>query len=232
MRQTTSHWGYEVLPNSRIKFFHIILPKMRRAKISFSLPGIESIETTDDGSILLSPFPWAHVPAIMENVISFFEKKSIDFLDTPQATYMVSGDTKKILRQWFLAFEGCIGIMLAADKKIQVLRDNIQWKFINAKTGGLYLAPYTLFFYKDYAKIIHPVTVSTIDDRLLIEKTAAHFVQQLSNRVRDAQVGFEGMAMLSLVEEKTQFDRKQILTVINDKAFYMVNPSNSPFFDL
>lgn len=231
-RYTTSHWGYEILGGNKIKFFHIILPRLTRQKISFSLPGVESMEIDEDGSILLSPYPWLNTKDVMNGIISFFERKSLDYLDTNYANYRVSKEAKEILRQWFLAFEGCLGILLSLDKRIQALRGNFQWKFINAKTGGLYLAPYTLFLYKDYAKIIHPVTVSTIDDRFLIEKTAAHFVQLLAQRVQDAQKGYEGMAMLSVVEERTQLQRKNILKAINDKSFYIVNPSNSPFFEI
>ena len=81
----------------------IALARTQQSHSTFSLPGIQSIELEEDGSIVLSPFSWVNIPVVINEIITFFEKKSIDFLDTPNSTYTIPDTVRQKLRQWFLA---------------------------------------------------------------------------------------------------------------------------------
>ena len=49
-------------------------------------------------------------------------------------------------------------------------------------------------------------------------------------RIEQAQDGLEGLALLSMVEEKTTLQKSFITKIINDKSFQINNPIFSPFF--
>lgn len=48
--------------------------------------------------------------------------------------------------------------------------------------------------------------------------------------ISEAQPGLEGLALMSLVEQKTKLSQKEIRTIINEKSFGIKSPLYCTFF--
>lgn len=212
-----------------INFYHILLPKIPLDTLKNSLPYAEHIKQQEDGSITITVSSSASSSVVVQSIISFFDQKSLEFLETPKYYYKVDHNVRQSLLGWELAFEGCLAVLLFSDEKLKPFLDN-SWELINSTAGGIFLSPYTLFLYEDHPKIIHPVTVRGYDARKAIEHTTSLFIRRMVSRISEAQPGLEGIAILSMVEEKTGLSAKEISTKINNKVANIKNPVLSPFF--
>lgn len=138
------------------------------------MPGALFIKQQKDGSITIVLNPQTPSLLVVDKIVSFFKEKEQEYIETPKYSFKVEPRIRAELMQWALAFEGCLALLLASDPGVKELI-NPTWQFINSKTGGLYLEPFTLFLYEDHPKIIHPITVANYDARKTIEqKNSGH----------------------------------------------------------
>lgn len=225
---TTPTWGYKLISQSRITFYHVLLPKVDLSAFEKSLKYVRNIKKHRDGSISVFFPPDTSHEAVIEEIRSYFDKKENTFIETPQYHYKVDKKLRQTLKQWYLAFEGCLGLMLIHDEKVNDLFSP-NWDFVNSSTGGIRLEPFTIHLFTDHAKVSEPVTVQNYDTRKLIELTAAAHIRTFIRNIQNAQPGFEGIAMLSVIERKTPLGRKDICRIINEKSFGIQHPGDSPF---
>lgn len=226
---TTPTWGYKIVSDRQIQFYHVLLPKIKTQTLLRFIPHAQDIKHHKDGSITILLTSDAYPTIAIEKVISFFDQKTNDLLETPNYNYDVPVRTRRSLAQWSLAFQGCLALMLVHNREI---KKNItgDWEFINSLSGGLYLPPYTLFLYQDHPKIIHPVSAQNSNQRKKIEQETARLVRQMVKKMREAQPGLTGLALLCLLEDKTRLKAGKICDIINNKSFGVKNPIYSPFF--
>lgn len=226
---TTDTWGYKFLSDTSLSFYHVLLAQVSLKELYHSLPNLQYITPRDDGSIFLRLEPFSDHQSVLSALHDFFEKKAKEHLDTPKAYYKIPPIMRQSLLSWSLAFEGCLALLLLADNNTRpFLRGN--WDYINSRSGGLYLAPYTVLLYDEYPKIVHPVTVQNYTVRKTIEQTVASSIRKIVKRISEAQEGMEGLALLSLVEEKTDMTSKQISSIIDQKSTGIKAPFYSLFF--
>jgi hypothetical protein len=226
---TTQTWGYQIHSLQEFTFYHILLEYIPVSLLYEHIPQILSIQTQTDGSITIKISEKAHTEDVIKKLETFFHQKSLDFFETPTLQYKIPITMRQPLLSWALSFEGCLAMLLLADKKIAPFFHG-QWEYINASTGGLYLEPFTLLLYEDHPKIVHPITLQNFKARKAIEQTTVRVIRKMFQRISQAQKGLEGIALLSLVEEKTFTSRLSITKTINDKSFYVKAPLYSPFF--
>lgn len=226
---SNSMYGYKIISDNLINFYHILLPKISIETLQMCFPHVSSVKRQQDGSITIQVAPYSSSHIIVEELISYFNKKSLEFLETPKYYYKVDYNIRQSLKSWSLAFTGCLGLLLTHNPKI-TLQAEKKWHYINSRVGGLFLPPFTLFLYEDYPKVIHPVIPQNYDQRKTIEYITAHIVRSMITRVKEAQPGLEGIALLSFVETKTKLPPKEIRKIINEKSFTVQTPTYSPFF--
>lgn len=228
---TTPTWGYKIVSDRQIQFYHVLLPKVKPQTLLRSIPHAKDIKHHKDGSITISLTSDAYPTIAVEKVISFFEQKTNDLLETPNYYYDLAVRTRRSLAQWALAFQGCLALILAHNRDLKKFL-KADWEFINSQVGGLYLSPYTLFLYRDHPKIIHPVSAQNSNERKIIEQEVARLVRQMVKKIQEAQPGLTGLALLSLLEDKTRLKAGKICEIINNKSFGVKNPIYSPFFSV
>lgn len=227
---TTPTWGYKQISSTQINFYHILLPRVSVQTLARHIPFIQGIESRQDKSIVIAFSDSSKVVSIIQELNDFFDKKAFLFLDTPSYYYKIALQKRQSLLEWAFAFEGCLALLLIHDKKIKQLVKP-SWQFINSPIGGLWLEPYTLFLYANYPKIIHPVTLQNYENRKTVEQKTSYYIRRMIGRIEDAQPGLEGLALLSLVETKTNLSAKEIQKIVNDASFGIKTPKYSPFFN-
>lgn len=226
---TTPTWGYKIVSDRQIQFYHVLLSKVKTQTLLRSIPQAKDIKHHKDGSITIYLASDTYPTIAVESVISFFEQKSNALLETPNYYYKIPVRTRRSLAQWALSFQGCLALMLVHNKEVKK-NIEVDWEFINSLSGGLYLPPYTLFLYQGHPKIIHPVSAQNSNQRKIIERETARLVRQMVKKMREAQPGLTGLALLSLLEDKTRLKAGKICEIINNKSFGVKNPIYSPFF--
>ncbi|HSX40168.1 MAG TPA: hypothetical protein VLF68_01005 [Candidatus Saccharimonadales bacterium] len=227
-KQTTPHWGYKLLSANQINFYHILLPSIDMNMLT-KLPYVRNISKAHDGSITVDVFSDANTRIVIEELISFFEQKSLEYIDTPNYYFNIELPKNRKFKEWSLAFLGCLAVFLTSDRRFETLL-NAKWEFINSKAGGLFISPYTLLLNSTHPKVIHPITLPNYETRQKIEQKSAVFVRRMIKQVNESQPGFEGLALVSLVERETAVPAKKVAQFINEKGFGVQNPSSSPFF--
>lgn len=220
---TTTTWGYKLLSNSHINFYHVLLPTIGISQLPIIVPQAKQIQKHKDGSITITLSPHASIQNALKVLISFFERKSSQYIDTPYYSYTIPTVLQPHLAQWLLSIEGCLALSLLAHPKVKQLLKR-DWSYINAPVGGLYLAPYTLHFYENHLKVIHPTTVSNKENRRLIERTATQMLQTMVKKMAEAQPNHEGLALLSFTEEKATLAKDAIVGTIEEKSAGVVTP--------
>lgn len=227
--QISPNWSYKAISDTVINLYHVALNRVSIEELIKYVPEAEYVKKQNDGSVVIL-LSRPYTPETIDKILSVLNSSASKFLDTPNHHYEVDPNIQNILKQWFLAFQGCLGLLLATDTEIKPYL-NSQWQFINAHTGGIFFSPFTLFLYNDHPKIIHPITVRNYDARAAIEYIAAVTIRTMLKRLKEAQPGFEGLALLSMVEDKTNLTQKEIIKIINDKSYRIVNPKLSPFLE-
>lgn len=229
-RFSTNTWGYNIPSPEKINFYHVLLEKISLKAICENLDHVREISKKSDGSITLTLESAQFSTQIVQDIAGFFEKIEKNFLDCPNYAYQLDSNVKQILRQWGLAFEGCLAILLTNDKELKgKISEN--WKYINSKAGGLSFGQYTLIFYKQHAKILHPIFSHNYDFRNCFEQKTSRYMQKIGKRMLEAQPGFEGVAMLSFVEEEIKLTSKEIVKMIFEKSYNIASPVYAAFLD-
>ena len=226
---STPTWGYKIVSDHQINFYHILLPKIDIQNLSQKIPYIQNISSQKDGSINISIKSAINPQSIVDAVAHFFTKKEQGFLETPIFHYKVEEGLRQTLLPWALSFQGCLALLLLTHPTTAKIIDP-NWQYINAPTGGLYLSPFTLFLYTDHPKIIHPVGVGNFQSRKDIEQGTSLLIRKMIKIMTQAQPGHEGLALLSLVQDAAKLSSKEICRIINDKSFGIKQPIHSPFF--
>ena len=161
---------------------------------------------------------------IIQEIASFFRRREDNVVEIPDHLYKIPKPLKPILKSLSIAFVGCVGTILMHDLTTTNFA-TYDWQFLNSKIGGLFLDPFTLLFYSDHAKIIHPINTANFHIRERIERTAQTAVKKLVERVSESQPGYEGFAMLSYIEDKTGKQAKDIANVIYEKSRRIQTPA-------
>ena len=87
-----------------------------------------------------------------------------------------------------------------------------------------------MLFYEDYPRVISPVKHANVNARTAIEKRAAFIIRKIIRRIEEAQKGFEGQALISLVESATGLKANEISEMIYKKSFGVKDPKFAPLF--
>lgn len=228
IRYSTDTWGYTILSNTSINFFHVLLPKVDRKTLLESLSHVRDISKNEDGSVTITFTSGSSLPFGLKDLISFFEEQT-KLLDSTKYSFDVSPKTRNNLKSWFVALEGALGVLLTHDQELKTAF-HVEWEIINSNIGGLYIAPYTIFLYENYSRVIKPVTTRNFDIRKQIEQKTAKFVRGIIRRMEAAQPGMEGVAIVSYVEEKTVATESAITDLIYKKCIGIKTPEYAPFF--
>jgi hypothetical protein len=226
---TKQVWGYTMVSAHALKFYHANLSDISDHIIGECIQGVSYIEREKDGSIIVHIENSEKAEAIFRSLLTLCTKKISGFLETPNFYYKIPPPLRQSFLSWSLAFEGCVAHLLLSDRTIRSFVRG-DWEYINARTGGIYLHPYTLLFYENHPKIAHPVSIKNISQRTYIEQKTAHYIRILFRRMYEAQTHMEGMAILSLVEERTGRSAHDITQDIATKSFQVCVPLYSSFF--
>lgn len=222
---STNNWGYTLKSPNCVNIYHVCLSTVPIKQVIYYLPHAKEVIKEKDQSISVYFPPDQNSEVILNEVKEFFKVIEKQYLDTPHSYFTIEGQVIDQLRQWAISFEGCIALILLNHPET---RNYFQkdWEFIEV-TCGLFIKPFTLMFNDNYVKIIHPIRVTNYVTRLKIESFIAEIVRKLIKRVKDAQPGYEGLALSSFVKEKTNLKDNEIEVYINKKAknINQINPS-------
>jgi hypothetical protein len=141
--------------------------------------------------------------------------------------YKIPKALRKFLNEWAISLEGCLAILVMTHCKAENLRKR-KWGLINSETGGIYIEPYVIKLYEDHAEVISPKTENNVKTRDEIENILAVSVRGIIERVSDSMPGYEGLAMLSYVEDKARLSKDLIARLVTRKGFSVINPKKSP----
>lgn len=220
------YWSYKKLSASKLSFYHGNLKGVPLYAVYEQLPTINSLQHEEDGSITLAFDASINFSHVVSKLLFIAEKKQV--ISTPRAHFTISDQERARLSTWELSFEACIGILLSTD---DFLKKSISsWELVNSTSGGIFIKPFALTLYKDYPKVIYPLTAATLCERFSIEHSAAVIIKKLIHRIMQAQPGYEGIAMLSYVEEKTGIPQNEICSLITNKTDNIHTPIHSQFF--
>lgn len=228
-RYITPTWGYKIVSDREISFYHILLEKIPVRELYQVVKDASGIKKQPDGSIMIFIQEASTPETVVHQVRTYLEQRGQALLETNNYYYVIDEVTQRVLKEWALTVEGAIALLLVHDKKLAPLLSG-EWELINSPIGGLYLAPYTLIFYEDHPKILHPIAIGNMEDRKHIEIAAASYIRKIVKRVKEAQKGQEGLALVSLLEEKTMLSIQEIASTINRKARNVMTPKRSPLF--
>lgn len=187
------------------------------------------MEFKQDKSIVITTETPIELEILIKDLENILENFEMLFAQTENYTYKVSLKNKIFLRDWFLSVEGAIAlIVLCLSSSLRM--KPYDFELINSNVGGIYIHPFTILFHADHAKIIHPIQVSNFFLREQIERIIATSMKGILQRVGEAQEGYEGLALLSYVEEKTKLSPAFIARIINEKTRKVITPKYSPMF--
>lgn len=231
IRASTTSWGYKVISANKLNFYHISLPNISISQILKIVPIAREVSLEKDGTITITVVKTQDMSRILLTIIPFLNKKLREELYSTKYLYKMKDKTRKILGNWALAFEGCLALLLVNDETVKKYIDET-WEFVNSTAGGLYLSPFTLLFYKDYPRVIQPVKYINKEARQAIEKRASFIVRKIVKRIEESQKGYEGLALVSLVENATGLKSAEISEIIYGKSFGVKTPKFSSLFTL
>ena len=227
-KYTTNPWGYKIVSDNAISFYHSVLPKIELTKVHTILPHAQKIVKQQDGGMFVS-FPFPVYPGVVaKKLLTTLEEEAGLYMETKPSRYAIDEALRDTIKPFFLAFQGCIALLLVNDFTLAVYKK--EWSFSNTQTGEVYIGIYSLRLYKEFSKIVNPITPETYDTRTLLEQTITGHIRSLCKRIQQAQPEYEGIAMLSYVEEKTMLQQKEINKRIDTRCFDIIYPSKSPFF--
>ncbi len=226
----TKEWGYRILSPTTINLYHIILPQVGIRFLSKNLRNFKEIEFLEDKSALITADTPIELRLLISELENLLTNMGASFAQTEKFTYKIDPDQKEFLKNWFLSVEGGIAlIVISVCEELKL--SPYDFELINSAVGGIYLHPFTVLFYEDHAKVIHPVRVGNFFQRENIERAISMSMRGILQRVRQSQRGFEGLALLSYIQEKTKLAPKLIGSIINEKAQLASFPKYSPLFE-
>lgn len=231
IRASTTSWGYQVVSANKLNFYHISLANVSISQILKVAPKAREVSLEKDGTITISVEKTRDMSEILLEIIPFLNRRLKEELYSTRYFYKMKDKTRKILGNWALAFEGCLALLLVNDKTVKKYIDDT-WEFVNSTAGGLYLSPFTLLFYKDYPRVIQPVKYMNKEARQAMEKRASFIVRKIIKRIEESQKGYEGLALISLVENATGLKSSEISEIVYGKSFGIKTPKFSPLFNL
>lgn len=230
IRASTTSWGYKIISAHKLNFYHVSLSKVSIFQIIRVASGAKEVALEPDGTITITVERTSDMNSVLLSIIPFLNKKLKEALYSTTYYYKMRNSTRKILGNWALAFEGCLALLLVNDETVKKYIDG-EWEFVNSTAGGIYLSPFTLLLYKDYSRIVQPVKYTNKEARQAIEKKTAFIIRKIVRRIEESQKGFEGLALLSLVESSAGLKSAEISEIIYGKSFGIKTPKFSPLFN-
>ena len=225
----TKEWGYRFLTPTSLNFYHILLPQLGVSFLKIKLNNFKEIELKEDKSVVIyceTPLDLQLLTKELENLLLHMDAQ---FAQVSNFTYKIYPIHRNFLKNWFLALEGAIGLIVAS--QCESLRINPQdFELINSEVGGIYIHPFTILFYENYAKVIHPIRVNNYFIREQIERTISMAMRGILQRAGESRPGYEGLAISSYVEEKTKLSHDLVVKIINEKSATVRAPKYSPLF--
>lgn len=225
----TREWGYRVLSPTSLNFYHILLPQIGSKFITEKIKNFKEMEFKEDKSVVIHTQTPMDLQILITDMESLLLNLETQFAQTDKFTYKIYPMHKDFLKNWFLAIEGAIALIVIAQCELLKLK-YYDFELINSEVGGIYLHPFTILFYENYAKVIHPIRVNNYFLREQIERTISTSMRTILQRVSDSRPGFEGLAITSYVQEKTKLPQDMITKLINEKAHSIRIPKYSPIF--
>ncbi len=225
----TKEWGYRVMSPTTLNFYHVLLPQVGIGFLIRNLNFYKEIVFKEDKSVVISSENPMDLSLLIRELESVLRNMEAQYAQTDNFTYKVSDIGRDFLKNWSLAVEGGIALIVAATcESLRLAPGNFE--LIDSRVGGIYLHPFTVLFEEDHAKVIHPIKVSNYLIREQIERTIAISMKGILQRVEQAQEGYEGMALLSYIQEKTDLGASLIAKTINEKSKVVRVPKHSPLF--
>ena len=222
-------WGYRILTPTSLNFYHILLPQIGLKFLTKNLNNFKEIEFKEDKSVVITAETPMDLQILIQELESLLKNMETQFAQTDDFSYRIYPMHRKFLKDWLLSIESSIALIVIS--QCSALRLNpYDFELINSQVGGIYLHPFTVLFYEDHAKVIHPIRVNNFFLREHIERTISISMRGILQRVEQAQEGLEGMALISYVEEKTKLPASLIAKIVNEKAKMVANPKYSPLF--
>src|SRR5581483_8799493 len=225
---STPVWGYKKVSDNSINFYHKLLSRISLSSLYTYIHDVSEIIYEQDGSITLVLQTPDKATAVIERILSFFDQRSAQLLETPNYYYKIDGKDRQILRTWMLSLEGCLAFLLTNDSQVPFLL-GASWDFLNSKAGGLSIGDFTLLLDRDYPKVIHPITAYNYTKRDKIEEKTTEMIRKMTKRISQAQPRYEGVGLLSFVESKTNLPTNAIVNLLNEKSRGIQAPFESPF---
>lgn len=232
----TREWGYRVLTPKAINFYHILLPQLGVSFLKRRMNYFSEIELLEDKSVVITAQTPLDRELLTKELESLLTTMDSQFAQTPNFSYRIYPMHRNFLRNWFLALEGALALIIINQCEALRLKP-YDFELINSQVGGIYLPagrqglhPFTILFYEDHAKVIHPVRVNNYFQREQIERVISISMRGILQRVGESRSGFEGLAISSYVEEKTKLPRELIVKIVNEKSSQVRAPKYSPLF--
>ncbi len=216
-RFSNSYYGYNVMSENVLEFFHVLLDQVSLKMLCQEIAGIDEIEKLSDGSIAITT---KTIVSTLRSCIAYFEKMQSNYWDTPQSLFQIDTSMQKQLIYWGSSFQGCIAMLLTKDPSFSSLY-NHSWNFLKSQIGGIFVSPYTILFYENHAKIIHPITIQNYNERKLIEETIAKYATSIATILKRTKSENEGATLISFVAALTQLDEKSITENILEKSLFI-----------
>lgn len=230
----TKEWGLRIVSPTSLNFYHVILPRIGIRPLSENLKNYKSIELLGDQSVLITAETPIDRELIKLELERLLEKLESNFAQTQKFNYKIGNKHKDFLKNWFFSIEGGLALIIIS-KMPKLKLKPYDFELINSTVGGVYLPagrqglhPFTILFHDDHAKVIHPIKISNFFLREEIEKTIAQSMRGILQRAEESQRGFEGLALLSYIREKTGLPPKMIGSIIDEKSGFITLPKHSP----
>lgn len=228
--KVTKEWAYKITSSTTLNFYHILFPHIGVGFVTECLSDYKKVELKNSHYLTITTETPLDLQLLIKNLEEKLESEQPKFSQTKNCIYEVTPKNRQFIKDWFLSIQGAIALITIA--KCQDLKLNAyDFELLNSSIGGIYLHPHSVLFYKNYAKVIHPIRVNNYFLRREMEKTIAKSMRGILKRAGEASKGQEGLAIVSYVEDKTKFPQSFITQIISEKAKIVRLPKYSPIFN-
>ncbi|KKP95033.1 MAG: hypothetical protein US02_C0014G0002 [Candidatus Levybacteria bacterium GW2011_GWA2_36_13] len=221
-----NYWGIEEISENKIDFYHVLLSRHSVKTLAKNITSFQEIACDSNEKFSLV-FEQSEKDKVNKELLNFLIKLESKFLNTPIHGYTLSPKFNNFLKEYFLAFEASLALILM----FKVLNREFlteDWHLLNSTIGGIFVNPYTIVLNEDHAKVIHPINFENYYERNEIERIIAVSIKGIMERVEEADPKHLGEALLSYIKDKTGLDSKTIAEIIDRKSQGIRLATNSP----
>jgi len=221
----TTYYGYKILSKDSFEFYHVLLKKVTLKEILLNIKGVIEVSKKTDGTLRIK----AQDPAAaINNLIRFFENKEQHFLETPDQKFVFDEYSYHILKEWAIAYQTCIALILTGDPTL-LPSYNQEWSLLDSKAGGIYIKPFTIMFFNNCAKVIHPVSLANYNSRKQIEERIAKYTNNMINIFKKQKRTQIGESLIAYTQALTGLNKNIIVKIINNQSEKLNGPSIKVF---